>query len=66
MKLHPDDIDGARKDLIILYTASSCAMPNSLCGGFWFHTTGQMLKLNTRPTDLFRIYLRSLRRLGRN
>ncbi len=63
--LHPDDVDGARKDLMILYTAASCAMPRSLCGGFWFATRGQLLTRENKTTDLYRIFRRTMRRLGR-
>lgn len=64
--LDPADVDGARKDLVILYTAAACAMPRSLCGGFWWQTLEQMLPPGEqRPTDLFSVYKRNLGQLGR-
>jgi hypothetical protein len=63
--LHPDDVDGARKDLAILYAGASCAMERSLCGGFWWQTLDQMLPAKHRPTDLLRVYKRTLQELGR-
>ena len=64
--LDPSDVDGARKDLVILYTATSCAMPRSLCGGFWWQTLEQMLPpADEKPTDLFNVYKRNLDQLGR-
>ncbi|MBI4677244.1 MAG: hypothetical protein HY748_06650 [Elusimicrobia bacterium] len=63
--LDPADVDGARKDLLILYNAASCAQPNSLCGGYWWQTLDQMLRPPRRTTDLFLLYKRSLYNLGR-
>lgn len=64
--LAPDDIDGARKDLVILFTTASCAMKGSLCGGFWWQTLEQMLPPGRRKaTDLFKVYHRTLDQLGR-
>lgn len=64
--LSPEDIDGARKDIVILYTTASCAMPSSLGGGFWWQTLEQMLPPgHHKATDLFKIYRRTLDQLGR-
>lgn len=64
--LAPDDVDGGRKDLAILYTVASCAMRSSVCGGFWWQTLDQMLPVgHHRATDLFKIYARTLAQLGR-
>lgn len=64
--LAPDDADGARKDIAILYTTASCAMPRSLCGGFWWQTLEQMLPPGRRKaTDLYKVHRRTLDQLGR-
>ena len=64
--LAPDDADGARKDIAILYTTASCAMPRSLCGGFWWQTLDQMLPPGHRKaTDLYKVWRRTLDQLGR-
>jgi hypothetical protein len=64
--LAPDDVDGGRKDLMILYTVASCAMRGSLCGGFWWQTLDQMLPPGRhRATDLFKIHVRTLIQAGR-
>ena len=64
--LAPDDVDGGRKDLAILYTVASCAMRSSECGGFWWQTLDQMLPAGRRKTtDLFAVYSRTLAQLGR-
>jgi hypothetical protein len=65
--LSPDDVDGARKDLMILYTTASCAMRGSVCGGFWWQTLDQMLpaRHHHRSTDLYKVYRRTLAQLGR-
>jgi len=63
--LKPDDIDGAREDLVSLYTPASCAVPQSVCGGFFWYALEQMLPPGGRPTRLFRVYQESLRALGR-
>ncbi len=64
--LAPDDVDGARKDITILYATASCAMPRSLCGGFWWQTLDQMLPPGRRKaTDLYRVWRRTLDQLGR-
>ena len=64
--LAPDDVDGARKDIAILYATASCAMPRSLCGGFWWQTLDQMLPPGRRKaTDLYKVWRRTLEQLGR-
>ncbi len=64
--LSPENVDGARKDLTVLYTAASCAMPGSVCGGFWWQTLDQLLPPGRRrATDLFRVYARGLYDLRR-
>jgi hypothetical protein len=64
--LAPDDVDGARKDLLILYTVASCAMRGSSCGGFWWQTLDQMLPPgHHKATDLFKVHVRTLTQLGR-
>ncbi|MBI3564100.1 MAG: hypothetical protein HY079_02755, partial [Elusimicrobia bacterium] len=64
--LAPDDVDGARKDLLILYTVASCAMRASACGGFWWQTLDQMLPPgHHKATDLFKVHVRTMTQLGR-
>lgn len=64
--LAPDDVDGARKDIAILYATASCAMPRSLCGGFWWQTLDQMLPPGRRKAaDLYKVWRRTLDQLGR-
>jgi hypothetical protein len=64
--LAPDDVDGGRKDLLILYTVASCAMRSSMCGGFWYQTLDQMLPVGRhKATDLYKVYVRTLVQLGR-
>ncbi len=64
--LAPDDVDGARKDLLILYTVASCAMRSSQCGGFWWQTLDQMLPVgHHKATDLFKVHVRTMAQLGR-
>ena len=63
--LDPKDIDGARKDLVLLYNAAACAEPSSMCGGFWWQTLDQMLTPSRRTTDLFLVYRRGLYQLGK-
>jgi hypothetical protein len=64
--LAPDDVDGARKDLLILYTVASCAMRSSQCGGFWWQTLDQMLPPGRhKAEDLYKVDVRTLTQLGR-
>lgn len=63
--LHPSDVDGGRKDLVILYTGASCGMTRSVCGGFWWQTLDQMLVGRKKATDLFKRYKQTLQELGR-
>lgn len=64
--LDPKDVDGGRKDLLILYTTASCAFRTSACGGYWWQTLDQMLPPGRRrATDLYKVYRRTLEQLGR-
>jgi hypothetical protein len=64
--LAPDDVDGGRKDLLILYTVASCAMRSSVCGGFWWQTLDQMLPVgHHKATELFKVDVHTLTQLGR-
>lgn len=64
--LDAKDVDGARKDLLILYTTASCAFRTSACGGFWWQTLQQMLPPGRqKATDLYKVYRRALEQLGR-
>jgi hypothetical protein len=63
--LDPKDVDGARKDLVTLYTPAACAFEKSSGGGFWWQTLDQMLPEKGRMTDLFKVYRQSLRKLGK-
>lgn len=63
--LDPNDIDGARKDLLVYYTPASCAGLKSACGGFFWQTLDQMLPPSRKATDLYYVYRRALDELGR-
>jgi hypothetical protein len=64
--LEPGDVDGGRKDIAILYATASCALPRSLCGGFWWQALDQMLPPGRRKaTDLYKVWRRTLEQLGR-
>jgi hypothetical protein len=64
--LSPDDVDGARADLVTFYTTASCAMRESLCGGFWWQTLDQMFPpRGPRSSELFKTYRKALSQLGR-
>ncbi|MCX5787051.1 MAG: hypothetical protein NTX64_00885 [Elusimicrobia bacterium] len=63
--LDPTDIDGARKDLVILYVAAAAAAPNPLGGGFWWPTLNTMMPDARGGDSLVKIYRRTLDRLGR-
>jgi hypothetical protein len=61
-----DDVDAARKDLVILYTVASCSMRFSVCGGFWWQALDQMFPAGRRKaTALFTDHARTLEQLGR-
>jgi hypothetical protein len=61
--LDPKDIDGARKDLVTLFTPAMLALDKSAGGGFYWQTLDQMLPAQGKPTDLFRVYQRSVKKL---
>lgn len=63
--LDPDDVDGARKDLAIFYSAASLAAPRSSGGGFYWLTLDHMLPGDHKITDLYKVYRRALEQLGR-
>jgi|GEM_PF-1673417 len=63
--LRPDDIPAAREDLLVFAATASCAMPRSLCGGFWWQTLEQMIPSNSRTTGLYHAYAKTLEQLGR-
>ncbi len=64
--LAPDDVPGARDDISTLYTTASCAMRNSLCGGFWWQTLDQILPPGRRKaTGLYKAWKRGLDQMGR-
>jgi|CXWL01.1.fsa_nt_gi hypothetical protein len=61
----PGDVENARKDVAVLYTTVSCAMPRSLCGVFWWQTLDQMLPSgNRKGTELYKMWKRALTQLG--
>lgn len=60
-----DDADAGRGDVLILYTAASCAMPNSLCGGYWWQALEQMIP-GRKTTGLFQDFTKVLEQLGRD
>ncbi len=61
----PDDVPAAREDLLVFAATASCAMPHSLCGGFWWQTLEQMIPGQSRTTSLYRTYAKTLEQLGR-
>jgi len=61
----PDDVPAAREDLLSFATTASCAMPRSLCGGFWWQTLEQMIPGKGRTTTLYDTYAKTLQRIGR-
>ena len=63
--LDADDVPAARDDLLVLFTTASCAMPRSLCGGFWWQTLEQMIPAQGKTTDLYRTYAKTIAHLGR-
>jgi hypothetical protein len=63
--LDDKDVDGARKDLVILYTAAAAAAPKPLGGGFWWPTLSTMMPDSPGGDSLLKIYRRTLDRLGR-
>lgn len=59
--LAPDDVEGARKNLVASYTFASCALRSSLCGGFWWQTLDQMLPPGRhKTTDLYKTFSRTM------
>lgn len=63
--LDPDDVEGARADLVALYTPAACAIPRSAGGGFWWFTLSQMFHPPRAGETLYRTYQRTLWDLGR-
>ncbi len=63
--LEPGDVDGARKDLLILYSGAAASIPSGLGGGFWWPTLSTMLNGSRDGESMFRIYRRTMDRLGR-
>jgi hypothetical protein len=63
--LRPDDVPSAREDLLIFAATASCAMPRSLCGGFWWQTLEQMIPGKSRTTGLYHTYAKTLQQLDR-
>ena len=58
--LDPKDVDGARKDLLTLFTPGAAALDHSVGGGFWWQTLDQMLPVKHRADDLYKVYKRTL------
>ena len=63
--LDPFETGKAREDLATLYTAAACAVPRSLCGGFWRRTLEDMLPAKGKKTGLYKAYQSALRGLVR-
>lgn len=63
--LDAQDVWSARSDLVLFLTPASCAMPRSLCGGFWWQALDQMLPGNRKTTPLFSDHAKALEQLGR-
>lgn len=60
-----EDVDGARKDLIVLYTGAATSVRRSVGGGFWWHALTQMMGRDRRASGTLDIYRQTLKRLGR-
>lgn len=59
-------VEGARKDLMLLYNAAAPALaPGSLGGGFFWQTLDLMLPNARQATPLYRLYKKSLYELKR-
>lgn len=59
-------VEGARKDLMLLYNAAAPALaPVSLGGGFFWQTLDLMLPAERQATPLYRLYKKSLYELKR-
>lgn len=63
--LDPADVDGARKDLVTLFTPAGLSLDKSAGGGFWWQTLDQMIPSKGKTTDLFRVYSRTVHKLER-
>lgn len=61
-----DAVEGARKDLLVLYNAAAPALaPGALGGGFFWQTLDLMLPPERQATPLYRLYRKSLHGLRR-
>ena len=60
-----DDIPAARQDLLAFSLAATCAMPKSLGGGYWWQSLEQLLPGQGSSPELYGVYAKTLRRLGR-
>lgn len=61
----PEDVVSGRSDVLIFMTTASCALPRSLCGGFWWQALDQMIPGNRKTTGLFSDLEKTLEQLGR-
>lgn len=61
--LAPNNVLDARKDLINLFMGASAAVPDGICGGFFWATLDKMFDKRGRPTGLFKAYKDTLRTL---
>ena len=61
--LEPGAVGEPRKDIVILYTGASCALPQGVGGGFFFPTLQQMLAPGKKTTPLYGIYRAAIRRI---
>lgn len=61
--LEPGAVDEARKDIVILYTGASCALPQGVGGGFFFPTLEQMLAPGRKAMPLYAVYRDAIRRI---
>lgn len=60
-----NDIAASRADFLAFSLAASCAMPQSMGGGFWWQTLEEMFPGQGPPAELYSVYAKTLRRLGR-
>ncbi|MFH2203595.1 MAG: hypothetical protein ABIJ96_10800 [Elusimicrobiota bacterium] len=63
--LEATNIRDARKDLLVLYTGTAAAVPHGIGGGFYWPTLTQMLPPGRKPTSIYALYQRTLKRLRR-
>lgn len=59
----PENVHGARSDLLHLYTGAACALPRSIGGGFWWFTLDQLFQSSPGGEPLLKVYRQALKEL---